>query len=83
MPPGIAAPGCYDATGAKVVQRVKDTAFGVLGSAVVVTPTWEVTGNGRDSEVNVAATYTYRTLVPLVPLPPISIAAESTLVINN
>jgi hypothetical protein len=83
MPPGIAAPGCYDLPGANVVQRVKDSAFGLLGTTVVVTPTWEGTGNGRDSEVNVAASYTYNTLVPLVPLPPITIAAESTLVINN
>ena len=29
------------------------------------------------------ATYTYWTLIPLVPLPPISVHAESTLVINN
>jgi Flp pilus assembly protein TadG len=83
MPPGIAAPGCHDPTGANVVQRVKDSAFGLLGSAVLVTPTWEATGNGRDSEVNVTASYTYITLVPLVPLPSITIAAESTLVINN
>ena len=40
-------------------------------------------GNGREAEVNVAASYTYGTLVPLVPLPPITISAESTLVINN
>ena len=40
-------------------------------------------GNGREADVNVAASYTYRTLVPLVPLPPITITAESTLVINN
>ena len=83
MPPGIAAPGCYDLPGANVVQRVKDSAFGLLGTSVIVTPTWEGTGNGRDSEVNVTASYTYNTLVPLVPLPPITIAAESTLVINN
>lgn len=84
MPPGKSAPlGCYDASGAKVVQQVKDTAFGVLGSGVVVTPVWPPLGNGRDSDVTVTATYTYRSLVPLVPLPPITITAESSLVINN
>jgi hypothetical protein len=83
MPPGDPAPvGCYDLPGANVVQRVKDSAFGLLGSSVVVTPTWGALGNGREADVSVAATYTYTTLVPL-PLPPITIAAESRLVINN
>jgi hypothetical protein len=83
MPPGMNPPGCYDPAGAKVVQRVKDTAFGLLGTGVSVTPTWSGLGNGRDADVNVAATYTYRTLVPILPLPPITVNAESTLVINN
>lgn len=83
MPPGMNPPGCYDPTGANVVQRVKDTAFGLLGTEVVVIPTWGALGNGREADVNVAVMYTYRTLVPLVPLPPITITAESTLVINN
>ncbi|MGK2850726.1 MAG: TadE/TadG family type IV pilus assembly protein [Candidatus Limnocylindrales bacterium] len=84
MPPGQSAPsGCYDGSGARVVQQVRDTAFGVLGASVVVTPTWGLTGNGRDSDVTVRATYTYNTMVPLVPLPAITITAESRLVINN
>lgn len=87
MPPGQAAPlGCYDPTGANVVKQVKDSAFGVLGSAVVVEPEWPDPpglGNGRDADVKVRATYTYSTLIPLVPLPPITITAESRLVINN
>jgi Flp pilus assembly protein TadG len=78
----IPPPPCYDPTGAKVIQRVKDTAFGLLGTSVTVTPTW-ATDNARDSDVTVTATYTYNTLVPLIPLPPISITAESTLVINH
>jgi Flp pilus assembly protein TadG len=40
-------------------------------------------GNARDSDVCVTARYTYQTLIPLVPLPPISITSESKLVINN
>lgn len=84
MPPGETAPiSCYDPTGAKVVQQVKDSAFGLLGSGVTVTPTWGATGNGRDSDVSVSASYTYRPIVPLVPLPDITINAESRLVINN
>ena len=83
MPPGQTAPiSCYDATGANVVKQVKDTAFGLLGSGVSVTPTWR-NDNGRDSDIDVVATYTYQPLVPIVPLPAITITAESTLVINN
>ena len=83
MEAGITPPACYDPTGAKVVQRVKDTAFGLLGTSVTVTPTWPTHENARDSDVTVTATYTYNTLVPLIPLPPITITAESTLVINH
>jgi Flp pilus assembly protein TadG len=84
MPPGQTAPlACYDPSGAKVVQQVESAAFGLLGSAVAVTPQWAPTGNGRDSDVAVRATYTYRPLLGLVPLPPITMQAESRLVINN
>jgi hypothetical protein len=83
MPPGASTPlGCYDAPGANVVQRVKDSAFGLLGSSVTVTPTWSALGNGREADVKVTASFTYTTLAP-VPLPAITITAESRLVINN
>ncbi len=83
MPPGDPAPGgCYDLPGANVVQRVKDTAFGILGPTVVVTPTWGALGNGREADVTVTAAYTYSTLAP-IPFPQITITAESSLVINN
>ena len=90
MESGIMPPACYDLVGAKVIQKVKDTAFGVLGPSLMVTPCWvnPVTGacdgeNGRDQDVKVTATYTYNTLIPIIPLPAISIRAESTLVINH
>lgn len=83
MPPGATPPPRYDLPGDNVIQEVKDAAFGLLGDSVAVTPTWPGAQNARNSEVNVAATYTYNTLVPLVPLPPITVTAESTLVINN
>jgi len=95
MAPGTTAPACYDPSGAKVVQRVKDSAFGLLGTGVTVTTCWDPTvnpdgsctqgalGNGRESLVRVTAAFTYRTLIPLVPLPPIGMSAESTLVVNN
>jgi hypothetical protein len=83
MPPGESPPtGCYDLPGAKVVQRVKDSAFGLLGASVTVTPTWTGLGNGREADVTVTASYTYTTLTP-IPLPAITITAESRLVINN
>lgn len=83
MPNLVPAPACHDPGGAKVIQRVKDAGFGVLGSSVTVTPTWTPgLGNGRNAPVTVAASYTYHTLIP-VPLPAITITAESTLVINN
>jgi hypothetical protein len=89
MPPGEPTPiSCYDPTGANVVQRVKDSAFGLLGAGVTVTPTWLATdlvtpgNNGRDNTINVTASYTYRVLIPL-PLPPVTMNAESSLVINN
>ena len=96
MPPGMSAPGgCYDPAGDKVTTQVKSTAFGVLGSGVAVSTCWDPVvaadgsctdgglGNGRDSQVRVTGTFTYRPLVPLVPLPAITMNAESNLVINN
>jgi hypothetical protein len=47
-----------------------------------VTPTW-TPDNGRGSTVNVEASFTYQSLVPLLPIPPITVSAESSLVVNN
>ena len=35
--------------------------------------------NARGATVTVAAPYTYKSLIPLVPLPPITVTAESSL----
>ena len=87
---GPAAPGTTscDPTGAKVVKQVRDSAFGIIGAAITVTPMWyENDGspgnNGRGETVKVTATYTYASLIPIVPLPQISVEAESSLVVNN
>lgn len=82
-PSGPPAPGtsACDTPGANVVARVRQSAIG-LPNAIAVTPTW-MPDNGRGSTVNVAAQMTYHVLVPLVPLPDITVKAESTLVINN
>jgi Flp pilus assembly protein TadG len=85
-PTGPPAPGSIscDTTGDQVRARVRQAAFGVLGAAVVVTPVWhDPADNGRGSTITVTASYTYRVLVPIVPLPAITVEAESSLVINN
>ncbi len=72
-----------DPAGDDVRERVRDAAFGVL-SPITVDPVWhDPANNGRGSTVTVSATFTYQSLVPLVPHPPITINAESSLVINN
>lgn len=72
-----------DLTGERVKDRVRNAAFGAFGSGVVVPdPLWQP-NNERGSTVTVSANYTYSTLVPVVPLPAITVDAESTLVINN
>jgi Flp pilus assembly protein TadG len=81
-PPALGSSAC-DVSGNNVITRVSSAAFGVLGSGVTVTPTWhDPADNGRGSTVTVTATYTYTTIIP-VPLPPITVSAESSLVINN
>ena len=81
---GRAAPGSTscDPDGSDVVDRTRAAAFGIVGSAITVTPTW-TPDNGRGSTVSVRASYTYSSLIPLVPLPPIIVEAESRLVVNN
>jgi Flp pilus assembly protein TadG len=92
---GPAAPDTTscDPTGEDVVQKVRDAAIGVLGTGVAVQRCWWYVAcdfgthgdgdNARGANVTVAASYTYQTLVPLVPLPSITVTAESSLVINN
>lgn len=94
-PTGPAAPNTTscDPTGNDVVQHVRDSAIGVLGSGVSVDRCWWYSAcdyithgdgdNARSATVTVAARYTYSSLIPLVPLPNITVTAESSLVINN
>lgn len=84
--------GC-DTAGNDVVTRVRKSAFGLPSSNVTVERCWWYTtcdfvthgdgDNRRGATVTVTATYTYSSLIPLVPLPPINVTAESSLVINN
>jgi Flp pilus assembly protein TadG len=94
-PSGPAAPGtsACDTSGANVVARVRQAALGVPSTGITVDRCWWYTAcnyathgdgdNARGATVTVAASFTYSTLLPLVPLPPITVNAESTLVINN
>jgi hypothetical protein len=96
MPLGYPTPGssCYDADGSAVVQRVQDSAFGLMGTAGGTPPCgaplcvakggamWPDGDNGYGRKAHVEASYTYRVLIPL-PLPAITVTAESTLVVNN
>ena len=79
-----AAPGTTSSnpSGSDVVDRVRSAAFGMPGSAISVNASWDP-DNGRGSTVTVIASYSYSSLVPIVPLPPITVEAESSLVINN
>jgi hypothetical protein len=72
-----------DPGGADVIARVKQSALGILGSAVSVTPTWTPAKNERGTTVTVHASYSYASVIPIVPLPRITVEAESTLVLNN
>lgn len=91
-PPSPGSSAC-DPPGANVVTKVRQAALGLTGSAVTVDRCWWYTAcdfathgdgdNARGATVTVAASYTYRSLIPLVPIPSITVSAESSLVINN
>jgi hypothetical protein len=82
-----------DPTGEDVEARVREAALGMVGSDVTVERCWWYStcdfathGDGnylRGATITVHATYTYSLIVPLVPLPNITVEAESTLVVNN
>jgi Flp pilus assembly protein TadG len=90
---GTSGPPSDDPTGEDVVRAVRNAAIGVLGPSITVQRCWWYTtcdfsthGDGnflRGATVTVHATYTYSSLIPLVPLPNITVEAESSLVINN
>lgn len=80
MPGGVTNP--CDADGDNVREAVRDSAISLVatGDFDVLDPVWDP-NNQRGSKVTVSVAYTYNAIMPL--LPPISITAESTLVINN
>jgi Flp pilus assembly protein TadG len=78
-----------DPTGTAVASVVRNYAVGVIGTgaAFTVTSTWGdpplLPTNNRGQKVHVTVTYDFHSFIPIVPIPPITINGESTLVINN
>ncbi len=94
--PPVGTASCADAAGNNVIDATVNAAMGLVGSGDLGThpPVWwdcastapvpgdSSTGNnGRGQCVTVFLDYTYQTIIPV--LPPITIGAESSLVINN
>lgn len=77
-------PGSSDPTGNAVRTVVRNYAIGVVAlnnSDIAVS--WDPPINKRNSKVTVVVTYGFRSVIPLVPIPPITVTGASTLVINN
>jgi Flp pilus assembly protein TadG len=72
-----------------ITAVVRNYAIGVIGNGAVfnVQSAWGTPpgspSNDRGQRVHVSVTYDFRSLIPIVPIPPITINGESTLVINN
>jgi hypothetical protein len=83
MPGGPSVLNPCDPSGQKVKDLVTRDAAGVVGNAPsMVSVTWPI-DNARGHDVKVTVTYQFRTLIPIVPLPPIRVTGESSLVINH
>lgn len=84
---GPAAPGftSSDPSAANVKAVAKQNAIGVVGSASTlrIFADYPDTWNRRGDRVKVSIQYDFKSMIPIVPLPPITITGESTLVINN
>lgn len=74
-----------DPAGAAVIAVVENYLVGVVtdGTTLLITPSWPDGQNTRDSTVTVIVTYQFRSVIPLVPIPPVIVQGGSTLVINN
>jgi Flp pilus assembly protein TadG len=77
-------PGSGDPTGNAVKAVVQSSALGV----VALTPAdidvdWDPENNKRNTKVSVSVEYDFHSVIPVVPIPPITVKGASTLVINN
>jgi Flp pilus assembly protein TadG len=86
MPGGNPSPLCNDTAGTAVKNVVVLRGVSLNLSTSQVTVTWtkfgELASNARSNDVTVTADYAFTTIIPL-PIPPISMTARSTLVINH
>ena len=80
-------PGSSDPGGALVKNVVRNYAIGVIGlsdpSVLTITPNWDPANNKRNTKVTVIVSYDFHSVIPVVPIPPITVRGASTLVINN
>jgi len=77
---------------ANVASTVRSYAIGVIGTGATfqIHSNWldptrpsDPPSNSRGHLVHVSITYDFHSLIPIVPIPPITITGESSLVINN
>jgi Flp pilus assembly protein TadG len=77
----------HDPSGAAVITTVRNYAIGVIGlndaSQLRITPEWDPDNNKRETKVSVTVEYDFHSVIPVVPIPPITVKGASTLVINN
>jgi Flp pilus assembly protein TadG len=73
-----------DASGAAVKSTVRNYLVGVIDAgALTIGATWPAGTNLRGNLVTVQVDYQFRSVIPIVPIPPLTVRGESTLVINN
>ena len=81
-------------SGANVRSTVRNYLVGVIGqtTALTVNVCWQPANgvgaacsgdNGRGNPVEVTVDYQFRSVIPIVPIPPINVQGASTLVVNN
>lgn len=81
-PPGATDNACPPAVSTTAVANVVQQSAYTLPTATSITVCWPDGTNNRGNRVSVAADFPFRLVLP-IPLPPLTIHAESTLVINN
>lgn len=94
---GPPAPGTTssDPSGENVKSTVRNYLVGVIGQttgALTISVCWKPPNgmgapcsgdNSRSNPVEVTVDYQFRSVIPIVPIPPINVQGASTLVVNN